>query len=196
MDDSLIIIILTLFICGISVKMFLDSDYFNLTCIVSDVNGKKYCVRERSKSHLVANKLAKAGQNMDSLITHLKEKYPERENVQRLVKKCNSSKIKEILPTSKYTAYSENKGEKLAFCVTTQKDNDTLIDDNTLMFVALHEMAHIATKSVGHNEEFWKNFRFLIHESNEIHIYNPQNYKEKPQTYCGMTIRDNPFYDM
>ena len=31
-------------------------------------------------------------------------------------------KISETLPTSQYTAYSENKGEKLAFCTTTKKD--------------------------------------------------------------------------
>ena len=34
-----------------------------------------------------------------------------------------------------YTAYSENKGEKLAFCTTTTKEGNKLIDENTLMFV-------------------------------------------------------------
>lgn len=196
MNDTLLTIILVLFICGISMKMYLDSDYFNLRCIVSSVNGKEYCVRERSKSHLVVDILAKTSIKMDKLIAHLKEKYPDRDNVKRLVKKCNPSKIKEILPTSKYTAYSENKGEKLAFCATTKKDNSELIDENTLMFVALHEMSHIASKTIGHNEEFWKNFRFLIHESKEIGIYQPENYKKQPKEYCGMTISDNPYYDM
>ena len=31
-------------------------------------------------------------------------------------KKINPNKIVEILPNSEYTAYSENKGKKLAFC--------------------------------------------------------------------------------
>lgn len=196
MNDTFLTILLVLFICSISIKMYLDSDYFNLTCIVSNVNGKEYCVRERSKSHLVADILAKTSIKMEKLIEHLKEKYPERENVMRLVKKCKPSKIKEVLPTSKYTAYSENKGEKLAFCATTSRDNQELIDENTLMFVALHEMAHIATKTIGHNEEFWKNFRFLIHESKTINIYNPIDYNKNPKKYCGMTISDNPYYDM
>ena len=31
------------------IKSYYDNDYFHLKCIVSDVNGKKYCVRERAK---------------------------------------------------------------------------------------------------------------------------------------------------
>ena len=66
----------------------------------------------------------------------MKQKYPERPNVERLVENFNPQKVKEILPTSTYTAYSENKGEKLAFCVTTTKEGNKLIDENTLTFVA------------------------------------------------------------
>ena len=67
---------------------------------------------------------------------------------------------------------------------------------NTLMFVALHELSHIATKSVGHTTEFWENFKFLIQNAEKINIYKPQNYKEKPQKYCGMTISDSPYFDL
>ena len=78
-----------------------------------------------------------------------------------MVENFNPKKIKEILPTSTYTAYSENKGEKLAFCTTVEKGGSKLIDENTLTFVALHELSHIATKSVGHTKEFWKNFKLV-----------------------------------
>ena len=111
--------------------------------------------------------------------------------------KFNPSKIKETLPTSEYTAYSENKGEKLAFCLNeNKKNNENLIDKNTLMFVALHEMAHIASKSVGHNDEFWYNFKFFIEESESIQIYKPIDYKKENKNYCGMMITDNPYYDL
>jgi predicted metal-dependent hydrolase len=30
------------------------------------------------------------------------------------------------------------------------------------MFVAIHEMSHTCTKSVGHKSEFWENFKFLL----------------------------------
>ena len=105
-------------------------------------------------------------------------------------------KIMETLPTSSYTAYSENKGEKIAFCLNKQKqDNDTLIDENTLMFVAIHELAHIMTKSIGHKSDFWTNFKFLLENAKKADIHNPVDYKKSPQEYCGMKIHDNPYYD-
>ena len=133
---------------------------------------------------------------MESLVEHVKSKYPDRENVNRLVKGYNPKKIYETLPTSEYTAYSQNKGEKMAFCLNTEKDNNKLIDINTLMFVALHELGHIATKSIGHTDEFWKNFKFLIEEAESINIYQPVNYKETPTKYCSMEITDNPYFDL
>ena len=36
--------------------------------------------------------------------------------------------------------------------------NVAIIDMNTLTFVALHELSHIATESVGHKQEFWQNY--------------------------------------
>ena len=102
----------------------------------------------------------------------------------------------ETLPTSEYTAYSENKGEKLAFCLNTKKNGNNLIDLNTLTFVAIHELAHIASESIGHKDEFWRNFKFLLTEAKEINVYNPVDYSQKPIEYCGMKITDNPYFDL
>ena len=101
----------------------------------------------------------------------------------------------ETLPTSKYTAYSLNKGEKLAFCLDTKRKGGKLIDDNTLLFVAIHELSHIASVSVGHTEEFWNNFRFLLREATSLNLYKPVDYSKHPEEYCGMEITDNPYYD-
>tara|TARA_B100000674_G_C37603589_1_gene806485 strand:- start:53 stop:565 length:513 start_codon:yes stop_codon:yes gene_type:complete len=169
---------------------------FQLKCIISDVDGNKYCVRERDKLELVADLLAKVTINMKKLVAHMKDEYPGRKNVQRLVNNFNPKKIYETLPTSEYTAYSENKGEKLAFCTTTTKKGNKMIDENTLTFVAIHELSHLATKSVGHTDEFWSNFKFLLEESKKIGVYNPIDYKKNPQPYCGMTISDNPYFDL
>lgn len=195
-DTSLMGYILMAFTIGVILKIYFESDAFNLKCIVSDVDGKKYCVRERGKMTLVVDLLAKTTQNLTKLVNYLKDKYPDRENVKLLVKNYNPSKISEILPTSQYTAYSENKGEKLAFCTTTTKKGSRLIDRNTLMFVALHELSHIATKSIGHTNEFWQNFKFLIGNAKSMGIYNPENYKKNPKMYCGLQITDNPYYDL
>jgi hypothetical protein len=143
-----------------------------------------------------ADLLAQVTQKMKDLVVYMKKKYPEDPDVERLVKGFNPKKISETLPTSELTAYSENKGEKLAFCLNKTKNGANLIDLNTLTFVAIHEMAHIMTKSIGHKQDFWKNFKFLLKNAKDAGIYSPIDYKSKPQSYCGMIITDNPYYDL
>ena len=113
--------VLAFFTVVMIIKIYLESDWKNLTCIISTVDGNKYCVREQSRMDQVANLLAHTTQDLKRLVEYANEKYPDRENVKRLVDGFNPKKIYEILPTSEYTAYSENKGEKLAFCTTKQK---------------------------------------------------------------------------
>tara|TARA_B000000475_G_scaffold272145_1_gene272164 strand:+ start:3999 stop:4586 length:588 start_codon:yes stop_codon:yes gene_type:complete len=187
---------LILFVVGFIIKIYFESDMFHLKCIVSNEDGNTYCVRESPKLELVAGLLARTTEKLKQLVAFLKEEYPNRENVKRLVEKFNPKKISETLPTSKYTAYSENKGEKLAFCTTTTKEGSKLIDENTLAFVAVHELGHVMTESIGHTKEFWQNFKFLLKNAVKIGIYQPIDYKKKPKNYCGMKITDNPFYDL
>ena len=124
------------------------------------------------------------------------EKFGSKDCVKRLVNGYNPKKIMETLPTSEFTAYSENKGEKLAFCLNKEKNGTKLIDINTLTFVAIHELAHIMTISEGHKQEFWQNFKFLLENAKASGIYDPVDYKKKPKEYCGMKINDNPYYDL
>ena len=157
MDNYILNTLLIVFIIIIATKMYLQSDSFNLRCIISGVNGNTYCVRDRSKLQLAADRLATINTKMNKLVAHMGQKYPEKENVKRLVNGYNPKKIYETLPTSEYTAYSENKGEKLAFCLDTEKNSQgRLIDINTLMYVALHELSHVASESIGHTDEFGK----------------------------------------
>ena len=189
--------IISLFIILVALKMYYDSDVFNLRCIVSTVDGKKYCVRERNNIQQASNLLARTTEKLEYLVKNIGQRYPKRENVKKLVENFNPTTIKETLPTSEYTAYSENKGEKLAFCLNKKKqNNDNLIDSNTLTFVAIHELAHIMTTSIGHTEEFWNNFKFLLENAVELKLYTPVNYKKEPENYCGMDITDNPYYDL
>ena len=177
-------------------RIYYDSDAFNLKCIIASKDGNTYCVREREKLELAANLLAEVTQKMKDMVAYMKETHPEDPRTIRLVKGFNPQKISETLPTSELTAYSENKGEKLAFCLNTTKEGNKLIDLNTLTFVALHELSHIMTESVGHNQDFWQNFKFLLENAKSAGIYDPVDYKKKPKEYCGMKINDNPYYDL
>jgi hypothetical protein len=195
-NDSILGWIMILFIVIILYKLYNDSDYFQLKCIVSTVDGDKYCVRERSNIKEASDLLAKTNLKMKKFVEYVDKKYPDKPNIRRLVKKFNPNKIVETLPTSEYTAYSENKGKKLAFCLNKEKhNNNNLIDENTLMFVALHELSHIATESIGHNKEFWDNFKFLLKEAQEAGLYTMVDYSKDNTEYCGMTITDNPYFE-
>ena len=188
-----IFIALLLFVC---LRIYYESDAFNLKCIIASKDGNRYCVRERSKLELAANLLASVSEKCKKMVAYMKEKHPEDDRVKRLVEGFNPKKISETLPTSELTAYSENKGEKIAFCLNTTKEGDKLIDINTLTFVALHELSHIMTESIGHKQDFWLNFKFLLENAKAANIYQPVDYKKNPKEYCGMKINDNPYYDL
>lgn len=196
MNSNILIYLLIIFIIIISYKIYKESDSFNLRCIISSVDGNRYCVRDRLKLDMAANRLAEVNMRLKKLVKYIKNKFPEEDMVKRIVKNYNPKKIYETLPTSEYTAYSENKGEKIAFCLDTEKNSSgKLIDINTLMYVALHELAHTSCISTGHNDEFWRNFKFLIIQAKDINIYNPVDYKKSHARYCGTYITDNPYYD-
>ena len=194
--ENLLLWIFVIFILIVCLKIYYESDAFSLKCIISDVDGNKYCVREREKLELAADLLAKVTNKCKLLVEYVKEKYPNDEKVKKLIEGFNPQKISETLPTSELTAYSENKGEKIAFCLNTSKNGDTLIDLNTLTFVAIHELSHVMTTSVGHKQEFWQNFKFLLENAKAAHLYDPEDYKKSPKDYCGMQITDNPYYDL
>jgi len=194
--NSVLFYVIIFFIIFICLKIYSESDVFNLKCIVSTVDGNKYCVREREKINDAANLLATVTGKCKDMVQYMKEKYPDDPRVKKLVEGFNPKKINETLPTSELTAYSENKGEKMAFCLNRTKNSTTLIDINTLTFVALHELSHIMTTSIGHKQEFWNNFKFLLENAKTAGVYSPVDYKKNPQSYCGMTITDNPMYDL
>jgi len=193
-EDFLAVVMVGLLLF-VAYKIYKESDIFQLKCIVSTVDGDKYCVRERSNIQEASDLLAKTAIKMDKLVEYLKAVNPEDKRVKKLIKNFNSSKIVETLPTSEFTAYSENKGRKIAFCLNKQKENNNnLIDENTLMFVAIHEMAHITTESIGHDKTFWDNFKFLLQEAVKAKLYIAIDYKKENTDYCGMTISDNPYF--
>ena len=63
------------------------------------------------------------------------------------------------------------------------------------MFVAIHELSHVASESIGHNKEFWDNFKFLLKEATDAGVYKMVDYSSNNTEYCGMTITDNPYFN-
>ena len=52
------------------------------------------------------------------MVTYMNNTHPNDSRTKLLVKNFNPEAISETLPTSTLTAYSENKGEKIALCLS------------------------------------------------------------------------------
>ena len=86
--------VLIVFIVIVCVYIYMDSDSFQLKCVVSTVDGNKYCVRERANLANAADLLARVTEKCKDLVKYVGEKHSDMENVQRLVKGYNPKKIK------------------------------------------------------------------------------------------------------
>jgi len=194
--QEIAIVVLIVFFIISCIWFYYSGPEMDLKCIIATEDGNKYCVRDRgANTQKSAELLAKVTERMQKLVDHLNSEFPDNPAVIRLNSGFNAKKISEILPNSELTAYTENKS-KMSFCLTEKKDGTKLIDLNTLTFVAVHEMSHIGTKSIGHKQEFWDNFKFFLTEAKKIGIYSPVNYKQENKEFCSLIIKDNPIYDM
>ncbi len=163
--------------------------YSKIETIVSTVDNKEYEVQIKEDAQEAADLIAQIRQKLVLIVDHLVKSYPDEDRSQRMKSNFRPDNIKEGIDDPKYTSYSINKGEKIVLCLRT---NNKLMDLNTMMFVVLHELAHICTESIGHTEEFWANFKWILEESINIGIYKKQNFKLNNVEYCGMTITDSP----
>lgn len=161
--------------------------------LVEANNNVKYMVYNDRLKRDSANKLAELVNKMFKLKNHLvdnMEKFPDYKEYIILLRDNfdeHKTSIYENSPDSDLTSYSVNKGEELAFCLKSKKTGE-LHDINLLMYVGMHEMAHIACPEIGHGDLFKKIFRFIALQAIEIGLYRKEDYSQSPVEYCGMTL--------
>lgn len=177
---------------AISAYMYFESRTAEVTYVSSKVDGKKYLVQNKLDKQEAADLLANVTNKLIKLCDYLEVQYPDNKDVKRLCKNFNPESIAETSYKNKYTSYSINKGEKVIFCLRSRDGKDELVEENILMFVALHEMAHLMTKTIGHDDNFWNNFRFLLKNAIDIGIYKYVDFDKNPTGYCGIEITSSP----
>ena len=165
----------------------IENKYKDVEYVVSKVDNRKYLVQNLQDKQDAADLIANVRKNLLSLMQELKNKNHNNIDVNRMIDNFNPDNIMESTKDNKYTSYSVNKGEKTVYCVRSRDEKNKLVQLNTIMFVALHELGHTMTKSVGHTKEFWDNFRILLRNAIKLGIYN-----ETPVEYCGTKITDDP----
>jgi hypothetical protein len=195
MDDiylnSSLTVIITFLICVFSYYIIFN----NYSLIKSKIDGNKYYVQKKESltdMSETSDHIAKIVNRVKSLIEHLKKTYPDDPRTKILDKNFDPTSVLEAPIVKGQTSYSINKGEKIMLCLRTRDEDEELIELNTMMFVTLHEIAHVCTVSVGHTEEFWENFKWVLEEAINIGIYSKQEFSKNPVKYCGMTITNSP----
>jgi hypothetical protein len=170
-----------------------DIYFNNLTYVKSERDGKKYKVRNIKTKVEAADLLAELRERLEKLSNNLKNKYGKKNQCINLIqKRFRPRNISEVPEHSKNTSYSVNKGEKLVFCIRPKDEREAFHEINLLMFVAIHELAHVGSISIGHNDEFYDNFVFLLKEAIEIGVYQKIDFDRDNREYCGMTITSSP----
>ena len=171
---------------------------YSIVSVRSKVDGRQYNVRDLPDKQSAADLLAKVRRKLNTLIDSLRQRFPGKPQIKQLNEKfeADPQRFYEATPDSEHVSYSVNKGDSIHLCLRQRDDDkEPLVEENVMVFVALHEMAHMITESVGHEPEFWNNFGWLLREAESRNLYTPTNFKSQPVMYCGVTITDAPKYD-
>jgi hypothetical protein len=133
--------------------------------------------------------------NGQILIHHLQQNYPNSYITKNLVSRYDSNAIREhSIYEVDDTSYTLNKGEVISICL--RKGDGTFHDMDLLMYVYLHEMAHVAEDVEQHTNIFWNTYMFLMNEAKKIGIYIPIDYSQHPTMYCNkIPIKFNLYFN-
>ena len=195
-------------LCVGFIAYFIWCNYFSFNeniYITSKIYNREYLIRRgRNKSDYFlqhsADTLAEINRRIYLLINELSTKYSNDDDinyfVNHLKQNYNFDKISEAAYDPRYTTYTVNKDE-MHICLRTRDINENVYDMNLLMYVILHELAHMCNYDKrgypiqGHGNEFKSIFKILVTESINLNIYEYQNYREQPVEYCGMQLNSS-----
>lgn len=189
-------LLLILFVVLGAAAMFYKQSKYPMSMVKSKVDDQYYLVRNLPDKQQAADSLAHVRTKILRLIKYLKQSHMDKPFVKQMVTKfdCSSERFTESTPDAQYTSYSVNKGEKIYMCLRQRNQREELVDENIILFVALHEMSHVGTVSIGHTPEFWNNFSWLLKQAEKLKIYQYTDFAAQPVEYCGIHITDSPTY--
>lgn len=191
----------------------------------SPVDGMTYAVHDAyPDAAAAADMLARINRRVVALLRHLKRayvrpdrggapalarRYPGRARaVRRLLSRYNPDNVAENSPFDPEgdSAYSLDKGSLIALCLrdrpprkgqkpTRSKGDGALHSIDTITFVMIHEMAHVAIDEVDHPPAFWATFKFLLLEAERAGLARFPDYRAEPVDYCGVKVDYSPAFD-
>jgi hypothetical protein len=186
--EGLLILSTVILLSYLTYSTFFDT---KLEAVKSTLDNREYYVQaDKEDAKDAANLIAEIRKRIILLVEHIYKTFPPDDKIVVLLKEnFNPDVFKEGDDNSGYTSYSVNKGEEIILCL---RSKNKLMDINVMMFVAIHELAHLANETVGHDMTFWDTFKTLLLEAINIGIYVNHDFDKQPVEYCGMTINSNP----
>jgi len=168
----------------------------------SKVDQNVYMIRRgglKSKEYIQesADMLGEINLRVTRLIDHIYSNYgtdsDKKYFIDMLKYNYKPSILSEAAIDSRYTTYTINKRD-MHVCLRTRDKQEKLYDVNLLMYVVLHELAHLCNYDrqqnpiQGHGPEFKQIFKFLVTQAMEIGIYKYTDYSQSPVEYCNIVI--------
>jgi hypothetical protein len=190
MEQEIIVIVL------VTIIIYLIYSIKNTGLVHAEFDGQIYMVQEHKDKNKAVDLLIKLKDDLEKVAQKSLERAKKENNkpfidyISIITKKLNTVFIREVEKDSPYTSYSVNKGEELVFCLRN-KETFEFYDYNKILYVAIHEIAHIGCPEVGHTELFFKLNKYLLETSQQIGLYSYNDYNTIPEEYCGIQIYTN-----
>jgi hypothetical protein len=189
-------ILIIMFLTIVFVFIFIHSTEVSFQ---ESFTGDQYLVRNLDDKDKAADILATMKTRLKKLVDYIDEKC-ENDNSERakfissynktIKNKFNFILFRESTDSTKFTSYSINKGEEIVFCLRSMPDNK-LHAINELMYVAIHEIAHVGCPEIGHTPLFKKINLELLKYGIECDVYRYKDYNSMPEQYCGIQLANN-----
>jgi hypothetical protein len=210
MEREFVIVIVVIIVYFYLINPVNVEDFEDRSFVTSAVDGRTYGILEAynpagGSTQDAANKLAEINDFLLSFINFMHTKYiverrgskKSQDFAKRLIKKYDPNVMVENRPDGiEDTSFVINKGEVVSFCLREPESGyDRIHQMETLKFVALHELSHIGSAEYGHEDLFWTDFKFVLHNAEESGLYTPIDFSKTPMQYCGMQVDYNPYYD-
>lgn len=211
MLTAFLIIILILLIYYVYKIIRVKYDRFSIeynTSMYTDIDGRKYFVHNKHEDmQIAANTFAELNKITTDVINFIYERYhfdntavnkKRKEVADLLMARYDVNNLRENSPLNIQhdTSYTINKGDIIAICLRSSKQYNQIHDINTITFVVLHEITHLAITSYDHPDEFWEVFKFILIEAEIGGFYKSPDFEHNPKEYCGININYNPRYDI
>lgn len=178
--------VVVLIILVVILAFYVKRETGEVVYVTAVSDGRRYLCLKLPDRQEAAERLAEITARMLKLVRHMVATAPNDTAVQQLYANFDPDAIHEGSHSNGYTSFSVSKGESITICI--RQVDDSFVDTNTVVYVAVHELGHLMSATIGHDQPFWDNFKRLLIEAIAIGIYVRVDFTANPEPYCGIKI--------